>query len=163
MRVSSHRPSKFFSSRHPVRCCRSPLSSPVRPSMGHLTITLREKPHAVSLITNFKSNREYTKPSKLRFPRRLHARCRRWPLFLITVRRLQHACFGVPMNLLPHRTWFGKANVDKGRRTPGLQVWICAAVFGLAGVHASAAVHPVPLEPNVDSKKCLECHESTAK
>jgi predicted CXXCH cytochrome family protein len=37
------------------------------------------------------------------------------------------------------------------------------ALLVLATTRASAAVHPVPLEPNVDSKKCLECHEDTAK
>jgi predicted CXXCH cytochrome family protein len=67
------------------------------------------------------------------------------------------------MNLLPHRTWFGKANIHPGGCAPGFHILICLLAFGLGGVRASAAVHPVPLDPNIDSKKCLECHETTAK
>jgi len=67
------------------------------------------------------------------------------------------------MNLLPQRTLFGNATARRGRLTHGRNVWICASMLLLAGMRAGAAVHPVPLDPNTDSKKCLECHEDTAK
>ena len=67
------------------------------------------------------------------------------------------------MNLLPRRAWSGKAIIHSVRRSFGFHVLICVIAFGLAAVPGSAAVHPVPLDPNTDSKKCLECHEGTAK
>src|SRR5580698_7492124 len=35
---------------------------------------------------------------------------------------------------------------------------VCIALFALAATRAAAAVHPVPLDKNVDAAKCLECH-----
>jgi predicted CXXCH cytochrome family protein len=79
------------------------------------------------------------------------------------------------MNLLPHRTWFPDATVHPGQSPhpgrsphPGprrvrLALWLAVALFAFGAARASAAVHPVPLDPNTDSKKCLECHEETAK
>jgi predicted CXXCH cytochrome family protein len=42
-------------------------------------------------------------------------------------------------------------------------VWICVALLALLPMRATAAVHPVPLDKNVDSAKCLECHEDKTK
>jgi predicted CXXCH cytochrome family protein len=41
-------------------------------------------------------------------------------------------------------------------------LWLCAVVF-LSWAPARAATHPVPLDPNTDAKKCLECHEDKSK
>ncbi len=43
------------------------------------------------------------------------------------------------------------------------RVWISIALLALPAARATAAVHPVPLDKNTDSAKCLECHEDKAK
>jgi len=40
---------------------------------------------------------------------------------------------------------------------------IFALAFVLSGTSVYAAVHPVPLDKNVDAKKCLECHADKTK
>lgn len=45
----------------------------------------------------------------------------------------------------------------------GSPVWILVALLVLLAGRAHAAVHPVPLDKNVDSAKCLECHEEKTK
>jgi hypothetical protein len=35
--------------------------------------------------------------------------------------------------------------------------------FAIAAMPAFAKTHPVPLDKNVDSAKCLECHEDRTK
>ena len=40
-----------------------------------------------------------------------------------------------------------------------LLTWVLLA----GAARLSAAIHPVPLEPNTDSKTCSECHEDKAK
>lgn len=42
-------------------------------------------------------------------------------------------------------------------------LWLVAYVLVVATVPAAAKTHPVPLEKNVDSAKCLECHEDKGK
>ena len=45
-------------------------------------------------------------------------------------------------------------------------VFMFLMLFCLAGAsvaRANAAVHPVPLDKNVDAAKCLECHEDKSK
>ena len=68
------------------------------------------------------------------------------------------------MNLLPHPHLVRQRRLLTGADTRSVFIsgfaWPCSH---LAAARASAAVHPVPLEPNTDSKKCLECHEDTAK
>ncbi len=64
------------------------------------------------------------------------------------------------MNLLPHSTWFRTLH---RHHTPGRDVWFCIAFLVVLAAPALAAVHPVPLEPNTDAKKCLECHEDKTK
>ena len=46
--------------------------------------------------------------------------------------------------------------------TRGTRLFINLALVLSAAV-AAAAVHPVPLAPNTDSAKCIECHEDKAK
>jgi predicted CXXCH cytochrome family protein len=66
------------------------------------------------------------------------------------------------MNLLPHRMYH--YGMFAGSRSLfGIPMCIAVLVFAIGTARISAAVHPVPLEPNADSKKCLECHEETAK
>ena len=67
------------------------------------------------------------------------------------------------MNLFLPNIWNGKPAGSKGRRAFGMNLLTGAALLAMAVTRATAAVHPVPLDPNVDSKKCLECHEDTAK
>jgi predicted CXXCH cytochrome family protein len=67
------------------------------------------------------------------------------------------------MKLLTHRTRFSKARAIHRVRRFGVCIRICIALFALFAVRASAAVHPVPLDKNVDDKKCLECHEDKTK
>src|SRR5437762_10512222 len=49
-----------------------------------------------------------------------------------------------------------------GRALPKF-VWLTSYVLAIASLPALAKTHPVPLEKNVDSAKCLECHEDKSK
>lgn len=62
------------------------------------------------------------------------------------------------MKLLPLRSWFWN-----GSGKTAMTAWIGAMVIALAATRAGAAVHPVPLDKNVDAKKCLECHDDKTK
>jgi len=44
-----------------------------------------------------------------------------------------------------------------------INILIFFAVVALLTSRATAAVHPVPLDKNVDAAKCLECHEDKSK
>lgn len=46
---------------------------------------------------------------------------------------------------------------------PKMPAAILVLAFGVFVVTASAKVHPVPLEPNTDPAKCIECHEDKTK
>jgi len=70
--------------------------------------------------------------------------------------------------VLPHRIWFLKkvANhrfASHGDHPLAILVLILFALAGLLFSRASAAVHPVPLDPKTDSAKCIECHEEKSK
>ena len=71
------------------------------------------------------------------------------------------------MNLLPLfsglRQPLRQPAANPGGRRFGIDVWICMVLLAMAATRASAAVHPVPLDPNADAKKCLECHEDKTK
>ena len=67
------------------------------------------------------------------------------------------------MTVLPHRVLFLKTIDLQRRRRPGSALCMLFAVIALLTVRASAEVHPVPLDKNVDAKKCLECHEDKTK
>ena len=67
------------------------------------------------------------------------------------------------MRLLPHRIWFRKTVGNRGGFDLGINVLIFIALIALLISRAAAAVHPVPLDKNVDSAKCLECHEDKSK
>ena len=53
------------------------------------------------------------------------------------------------MKVLPLRALFCKLAGNASIAT-------CVMLAGLSGMRAGAAVHPVPLDKNVDAKKCLE-------
>ena len=67
------------------------------------------------------------------------------------------------MRLLAQLTRYSQARVLPGRRKAAVYAGACIVLFGLLAVRASAVVHPVPLDKDVDSKKCLECHEDKTK
>ena len=67
------------------------------------------------------------------------------------------------MNLLPYAYRIRKTAEPRSRRATGMHVALGIALLAMAAARASAAVHPVPLEPNADAKKCLECHEDKTK
>jgi len=48
-------------------------------------------------------------------------------------------------------------------RGPHFASLLFAVIVFIAAAPAFAATHPVPLEKNTDTKKCLECHEDKAK
>jgi predicted CXXCH cytochrome family protein len=76
------------------------------------------------------------------------------------------------VNLLPHRIRLGQKAANRGGRALGAFPNIVfprthvAIFFALAVLFASrvdASVHPVPLEPNTNAAKCIECHEDKSK
>jgi len=67
------------------------------------------------------------------------------------------------VTLLPHRIWFCKTAATHGGRALGIDVLIFFALIALLLARATAAVHPVPLDPKTDSAKCIECHEDKSK
>ncbi len=42
-------------------------------------------------------------------------------------------------------------------------LWFLVVFFGFAVAPALGKTHPIPLDKNVDSAKCLECHEDKSK
>ncbi len=62
------------------------------------------------------------------------------------------------MKLLPLRTW-----VLRTVGQAGLAGLVCLSLMAVTATRAGAAVHPVPLDKNVDAKKCLECHDDKTK
>ena len=67
------------------------------------------------------------------------------------------------MRLLCHRVWFSKSIGNRSSRPYGCGIWLCIVLAALLAPRAGAAVHPVPLDKNVDSAKCLECHDDKTK
>jgi len=67
------------------------------------------------------------------------------------------------MKLVPHRAGFSNAAVPRTRADVGRWLILAALLFALMPTRAMAAVHPVPLDKNVDAAKCLECHEDKTK
>ena len=65
--------------------------------------------------------------------------------------------------MLPHRIWFQQRLAIHSDRPLAVVVLILVTLIALLLSRASAAVHPVPLDPKVDSAKCLECHEDKSK
>ena len=72
------------------------------------------------------------------------------------------------MRLFPYCVWFRRTAGAPLRRKSGLSGLsslpglMCLGVMMLFATRATAAVHPVPLDKNTDSKKCLECHDDKA-
>ena len=67
------------------------------------------------------------------------------------------------MKVLPPRIWFHKKVAIHSDRPLAVVVLILVTLIALLLSRASAAVHPVPLDPKIDSAKCLECHEDKSK
>jgi predicted CXXCH cytochrome family protein len=67
------------------------------------------------------------------------------------------------VNLLPRRISYRNELASQGDRPLFIIVLILFALIALLITRATAAVHPVPLDKNVDSAKCLECHEDKSK
>jgi predicted CXXCH cytochrome family protein len=67
------------------------------------------------------------------------------------------------VRLLPHRIWFRKTIASHSGRVFGIDVLILLWLIALMISRATAAVHPVPLDPKTDSAKCIECHEDKTK
>ena len=67
------------------------------------------------------------------------------------------------MRLIPRFVGFRNKDVKYDGRAVGIDVLILFAVMALLLSRATAAVHPVPLDKNVDGAKCLECHEDKSK
>ena len=67
------------------------------------------------------------------------------------------------MRFFSRRVLFPNAVSGERARELRVGVWIYIALFTLLTTCCHAAVHPVPLDKNADSKKCLECHEEKTK
>jgi predicted CXXCH cytochrome family protein len=67
------------------------------------------------------------------------------------------------VRLFPHRIWFRKTSAIHRGCGFCSPVLIFFALIALLLARATAAVHPVPLDKNVDAAKCLECHEDKSK
>ncbi len=67
------------------------------------------------------------------------------------------------MILLPSRVWVRHTAANRMARKQVIGVSICAAILALFAFPAIAEVHPVPLDKNTDTAKCLECHTDQAK
>ena len=79
-----------------------------------------------------------------------------------------HAPYGGCVRLLSHRIWWRKKAASYRGGGLGIDlVFFFALIFfvtiALLISRAAAAVHPVPLDKNVDAAKCLECHEDKSK
>jgi predicted CXXCH cytochrome family protein len=66
------------------------------------------------------------------------------------------------MKLLPHRAWICRSAALR-RHGFGAFLWTCLMLAAMFPAPAGAAVHPVPLDKNTDSAKCLECHSDKSK
>lgn len=64
---------------------------------------------------------------------------------------------------LDHGAGYGRRAVQISRCASPLCVFSLLLLFGAIAPRAGAAQHPVPLDPNVDSAKCLECHADKTK
>jgi predicted CXXCH cytochrome family protein len=67
------------------------------------------------------------------------------------------------VKLSPQNIWCYKPVARNSDRPLTVVVLILFALVALLLTRANAAVHPVPLDKNVDAAKCLECHEDKSK
>jgi predicted CXXCH cytochrome family protein len=67
------------------------------------------------------------------------------------------------VKVLPHAICFPRKAANRRDRSLIAIVLMRFALIALLLMRAHAAVHPVPLEKNVDAAKCLECHEDKSK
>ncbi len=66
------------------------------------------------------------------------------------------------MRLFRQRSHNPRPKGSQGRAI-GIPAFACIAMLAFFAPRASAAVHPVPLDKNVTSEKCLECHQEKTK
>jgi predicted CXXCH cytochrome family protein len=67
------------------------------------------------------------------------------------------------VKLIPRSIWFRNKADQFGGRAIHINSLISFILLALFCSRAAGAVHPVPLEKNVDGAKCLECHEDKSK
>jgi len=67
------------------------------------------------------------------------------------------------VRLIPHRISCRNEIASQGDRPLFIVILILFVLIALMISRATAAVHPVPLDKNVDGAKCLECHEDKSK
>jgi len=94
---------------------------------------------------------------------RLRTGCDWQQIFYDTVTFVHTHPLGGRVRLLPRRIWFRNEIASQGDRPLFVFVLILFALVALLISRASGAVHPVPLDPKIDSAKCLECHEDKTK
>ncbi len=67
------------------------------------------------------------------------------------------------MRLFRYRVWFSSEAVPLSGRGFVFRTLVVAAILILVTARASAAIHPVPLDPKADPSTCLQCHEDKTK
>ncbi|MGD0914235.1 MAG: hypothetical protein ABR928_20275, partial [Terracidiphilus sp.] len=67
------------------------------------------------------------------------------------------------MKLLRHRGWLSSKVAPSSGLTFVSRLLACAMLLVLVSSRASAAIHPVPLDPKADSSTCLQCHDDKTK
>jgi predicted CXXCH cytochrome family protein len=67
------------------------------------------------------------------------------------------------VKVLPQSNVFRMKVADHRDRPLAIVIFLMFLLVALLLSRASAAVHPVPLDKNVDAAKCLECHEDKTK
>jgi predicted CXXCH cytochrome family protein len=65
--------------------------------------------------------------------------------------------------MLPHSPSRTRTMPNASRVACPSCVWFLLLFLGIAVAPALAKTHPIPLDKNVDSAKCLECHEDKSK
>jgi len=67
------------------------------------------------------------------------------------------------VRFLPHCTSVHGKVADHRDRSLAIVIFILFVLIALLVSRATAAIHPVPLDKNIDGAKCLECHEDKSK
>jgi len=67
------------------------------------------------------------------------------------------------VNWLPHHAGCAAKGMMAPTLTARLRMAVLLVLTTISVARASAAVHPVPLAPNTDAAKCLECHQGSGK
>src|ERR1035438_9843134 len=132
-------------------------------TVGHLTEGLSQKAHSSWMIVAERPGKRIEYVSQLTFIQPFAFLLQVWADLLWYGKCRAHAPVGGRVRLLPRRIWFHNEVANHGDRPLFIVVLILFALIALMVSRAAAAVHPVPLEKNVDAAKCLECHEDKTK